>query len=482
MRDFLTGSAALSLACSTLITLATTSLTGLATASSHREAPAIAGLPRVDGSDFYLFRSYQSGRTDTVTMIANYQPFQVPFSGAIYYPMDEEALYEIHVDNTGDGRENLTFQFRFGSTERLDENDVLQTYGITMVNGDRRTGSKAVVRTTAGNDAMEKPADFIGTSTFSTTSYTNYSNARIYTVGLPLCGSQGRVFVGQRAESTAASLGNYFDNGNLALGAQPFASVIGADSVTDPMAAFNVTSIAIEVPISCLQSDPENPVIGAWTTASLPQAKVLNPGFPAEAGSAPFVSGGGWVQVSRVGNPYLNALFVDAGRRDAFNASKPVDDNRFLNAALYPNPARVIAQRYNLLEAATPRQDLAQLFFYGIPALTGTSSAPADMLRLDTSIAAAPLASQNPMGVLACDLAGYPNGRRPMDDVLDIVLSASLGATSADNPLSLQFCDLSDETPDLVAGDHVTDGARRTTTGMLANFPYLPLPTAGSAR
>ncbi|MCH8544608.1 MAG: DUF4331 domain-containing protein [Alcanivorax sp.] len=482
MRTFLTGGAALSIACSTLISLGTAVLPQPSAASSHREAPFIAGQPRVDGSDFYLFRSYQSGRTDTVTLIANYQPFQVPFSGAIYYPMDEDALYEIHVDNTGDGRENLTFQFRFGTTERLDENDVLQTYGITMVSGDRRTGNRAVVRTTGGNDTLEKPADFIGTSTFSTTSYTNYSNARIFTVGLPLCGSQGRVFVGQRAESTAASLGNYFDNGNLAPGQQPFASVIGADSVDNPMAGFNVTSIAMEIPISCLLPDPENTVMGAWTTASLPQARVLNPAFADNTDADLSVSGGGWIQVSRVGSPYLNALFVDAGERDAFNASHPADDARFLNAALYPNPARVITQRYNLVDAATPRQDLAELFFQGIPGFNSISTLPADMLRLDTSVPSVTLANQDPLGLLGCDLAGYPNGRRPMDDVLDIVLTASLGALSSDNPLALQHCDLAGEDPELVAGDYITDGARRTTSGMLTSFPYLPLPTAGSAR
>ena len=201
-------------------------------ASSHREAPGITETPKVDGTDFYMFRSYEPGREGFVTFIANYQPIQAPYGGPNYFTLDQDALYEIHIDNDGDAVEDITYSFHFdnnlvdGTGITLDIDGVTlpipvraagpigvgdsaslgdtETYSLAVVTGDRRSGTRTEVGTT-----FTKPVDNIGNKTIP--DYESYANQFINDVTLPGCPTAGKVFVGQRAEAFAVNLGEVFD-------------------------------------------------------------------------------------------------------------------------------------------------------------------------------------------------------------------------------------------------------------------------------
>ncbi|HYM34019.1 MAG TPA: DUF4331 family protein, partial [Steroidobacteraceae bacterium] len=223
----------------------------VATASSHREAPNITRLPTVDSTDVYAFMSYEQGRSDYVTILANYIPLQSPYGGPNYFALDPAALYEIHIDNNGDAKEDLTFQFRIdndlgnngkGLTFDVGAGDNKKTvavaqknigtvvagsnnattlnfnesYSLTLVRGDRRTGIRQPVTGSGGQDKFGKPYDFVGNKTFgSEAAYANYARQFIHTVNIPRCSAPARVFVGQRKEGFAVNLGEFFDLINL---------------------------------------------------------------------------------------------------------------------------------------------------------------------------------------------------------------------------------------------------------------------------
>ena len=255
----------------------------LASASSHREAPTITEMPKVDGTDFYMFSSYETGRDGFVTLLANYVPLQDAYGGPNYFEMDGDALYEIHIDNNADASEDITFQFRFqsevqGITLSIDGQDVavplkqvggigpaasdngnlnvLETYTVDIVRGDRRSGmQQPLSRTTDGSTTFAKPVDNIGNKTLS--DYAAYANAHIYNVGIPGCGD-GRLFVGQRREGFVVNLGETFDLINT----DPLGPPDGEANTLDDK---NITTLALEVPATCL-TDGNSDVIGAWTT------------------------------------------------------------------------------------------------------------------------------------------------------------------------------------------------------------------------
>src|SRR6201994_196892 len=270
-------------------------LAGAALASSHREAPFITNLPKVDASDFYLFNSYESGRTGYVTLIANYLPLQEPYGGPNYFQLDPEALYEIHVDNNGDGAEDLTFQFRFSrvtqglavmaggksipvplsnigpvSASDSSAQNVSESYTLTMVKGDRRHGTATpIVDANGGSATFSKPLDNIGAK--SIPNYATYAASFIHTITIPGCSSPGKVFVGQRKDPFVVNLGETFDLVNIKYPAEELApgGVGGRGRALAPntLAGLNVTSLELEIPTACLTSGSE-PVIGGWTTAS----------------------------------------------------------------------------------------------------------------------------------------------------------------------------------------------------------------------
>jgi hypothetical protein len=449
-------------------------------ASSHREAPFITSAPKVDASDFYLFNSYEPGRAGFVTLIADYLPLQDAYGGPNYFKLDPDALYEIHVDNTGDAREDITFQFRFQnqlkgtaltiggasvpipltqsgqvSAPNAAALNVNESYTIDVVRGDRRTGTRAAVtNATGGGATFAKPADNIGTKTIP--DYAGYAAQHVYSVNIPGCSTPGRVFVGQRKDPFAVNLGAVFDLVNVPGAADFTAAEAGflldpaqKDAGTDDLRDKNVTSIALEVAASCLVAAGD-PVIGGWTTASLRQGRLLN-GAPKSGNQHAAVAGGAWTQVSRLGMPLVNEVVIGLPDKDRFNSSKPKDDAQFATYVTNPTlPAliEIALATPGIAPTNFPRNDLVTTFLTGIAGVnrpkafdaSPSTGVAAEMLRLNTAIAATPEAMQNRLGLLGGllsgpggDLAGYPNGRRPNDDVVDISLVAVMGGLCVAN-------------------------------------------------
>ena len=468
-------------------------------ASSHREAPFITTQPKVDGTDFYMFRSYESGRGSYVTMIANYIPLQDAYGGPNYFSMDANALYEIHVDNNGDAVEDITFQFRFknnltdialpiggksvsipliqaggiavGNTAAL---NVKETFTVDVVRGDRRTGQRgAVTNASGGGKEFTKPVDFIGTKTFgSIAGYEAYAGQYVYTINIPGCSTTGRMFVGQRKDPFVVNLGRTFDLVNL----NPLASSGGTDDLSDK----NVTTLALEVPITCLTGS--DPVIGAWTTASLRQVRLLD-GTPKSGLQASEKAGAAWVQVSRLGMPLVNEVVIGLKDKDRFNASKPKDDGQFADYVTNPTLPALLEILFGSagVKAPTnfPRNDLVTAFLTGVTGLNKPANVrPSEMLRLNTSIAPTPKGTQNTLGVLAGDNAGFPNGRRPGDDVVDAALRVSMGVLCTLNAPATFGCVPADAPSGALP---LTDGGANISDAMFnASFPYLLTPIPGA--
>ncbi len=480
-----------------LAAAAVTALPVLVTqASSHREAPFITEQPKVDGTDFYMFKSYEQGRENYVTLVANYLPLQDPYGGPNYFDLDPEALYEIHVDNNGDAKEDLSFQFRFKSSLKdtqlnvggkqvsiplinsgpisADDTSKLnreESYSVSVVRGNRRTGNRAAITNAdGGSETFAKPVDNIGNK--SVPDYAAYAAKHVYNINIPGCSTAGRMFVGQRKDPFVVNLGEIFDLINT----NPLGPVNGErDSLEDK----NVTSLVLELPISCVKSGDE-PVIGAWTTASLRQARLLKtkPTF-----NEPAKEGGAWLQVSRLGMPLVNEVVIGLKDKNKFNTAKPEDDAQFADYVTNPTLPALIEVLYPTAPAPTnfPRTDLVATFLTGIntPA-TGNLNQPknvvaSEMLRLNTAVAPTPKGSQNNLGVIGGDLAGFPNGRRPGDDVVDIELRVAMGKL-----ISLGLYGAPAQAP---AGNApLTDGAY-VDDGMFDDaFPYIRTPIPGSPR
>ena len=488
-----------------------------ALASSHREAPFITTRPKVDGTDFYMFNSYETGRAGYVTLIANYQPFENPQGGPNYYTMDPNALYEILIDNNGSGKESLTFQFRFTTVNsglavsagtksvpvplsnigpispgNMSAQNVSESYTITLVRGDRRTGMGTPITDAAtGSMSFAKPFDNIGAK--SIPNYAAYANSFIHDINIPGCNTPGRVFVGQRADGFVVNLGETFDLVNIKYPVQELAPnpATARNLAPNSLAGFNVTSIALEVPASCLAGT--DPVIGGWTTASVRQATVVNPqpqsshsvgsvGAVASNPTGPAVEGGAWAQVSRLGMPLVNEVVIGLPDKDLFNASQPTNDTQFADYVTNPSLPVLLQTLFGaagvLAPNVYPRTDLVAAFLTGISGLNQPQHVtPAEELRLNTSTAPTAAGSQNDLGVLGGDTAGFPNGRRPIDDVVDIELRVAMGVLltpydgSAKDP---------DPASDASRQLEYTDGAEPNPANYLTVFPYLNTPYAGS--
>ena len=474
------------------VALAAASIPLLSLASSHREAPTIAGLPKVDGTDLYMFRSYEATRQGYVTIIANYIPLQDPGGGPNFYKLDPNALYAINIDNQGQAQANFSFQFRFSNSDKglalptpdtpvaiplinagvVDKTgahlNTVESYTLSLsVNGG---ATQDVLNESLGNVGFYKPVDNIGEK--SVPNYAEYASEFIYSIAIPGCHDTGRVFVGQRKEGFVANLGEIFDLVNT--------NPVGPrNGQPNNLSHKNVTSLALEIPISCL-TNGGSPILGAWTTASLPT--------PATAGSASPV----WQQMSRLGAPLINEVIIGLPDKDKFNGSSPQDDAQFLAYVTNPTLPAILNSLFGsaAVPPATPRSDLVAAFLTGVKGLNQPASVrPAELLRLNTSIAPTPPASQNDLGVLGGDLAGFPNGRRPYDDVVDIELRVAMGALCG----TIGNC--GSETMDPNGGKPYTDGAEAAgpdashlTLGGAVNpgdtyldsFPYLNTPLPGS--
>jgi hypothetical protein len=470
--------------------------------SSHREAPGITKSPKLDGTDFYMFRSYEAGRAGYVTLLANYIPLQDVYGGPNFFSLDPDGLYEIHVDNNGDGREDITFQFRFqnryknltvpvggkniavpliniggigpGKDDTSNLN-LLETYTLSVVRGDRRFGQRRTVTNVAdGSSMFKKPVDRVGDKSIinnDPNAYGIYADSHIYDIRVPGCAGAGRVFVGQRREGFVVNLAEAFDLINT----NPLGPVDGEENV---LADKNVTTLALELPISCLVAG--DPVIGAWTSSS--RVLDLDGRDDEHDGDDDHDFLRLSKQVSRLSMPLVNELVIGIKDKDRFNGSEPKDDAQFASYVTNPSLPALIQALFGVPAPATPRNDLVQVFLTGVPGLNQPAHVKAaEMMRLNTSIMPVAAAAQKPLGVLAGDLAGFPNGRRPGDDVVDVALQAVEGVLVPGHPAAVE---------------HLTDGAFVSATvaysldgAVVANpafrlfrdtFPYLQTPLSGS--
>ncbi|WP_420820128.1 DUF4331 domain-containing protein [Pseudoalteromonas amylolytica] len=505
-------------------------------ASSHREAPNITRTPALDSTDFYVFNSYESGKEDYVTLIANYIPLQDPYGGPNYFAMDPAAVYSIHIDNDGDAVEDLTFQFRFkqmlanetgialmigadgdkksvavplknvGGILASDQSaaNFSESYSLTLVSGPQRTGNATTLTNiSSGNTMFHKPLDYIGNKTFTDEAgYEAYAEQFVYNFTLPGCEHMGRVFVGQRKDPFVVNLGKTFDlvnyvpvEGDSSPGAgdgEGFPGGITQSAENDDLSGKNVTALSVEVAKSCITGSG-NGVIGSWTTASLPQARILNPNATFEKTE---VNGGALTQVSRLGNPLVNELVIGLKDKDRFSSAHPKDDGQFADYVTHPSLPELLNILFKdavnstlgtnietLAPTNFPRMDLVTAFLTGFAGVNQQATVTAsEMLRLNTAITAKAASEQSAFGVAGDDLAGFPNGRRPGDDVVDIALRVVMGRLCYPIPVNGTDTDLGLCTSEDASVGNVpfTDGAPVNASMMMTHFPYLATPLAGS--
>ena len=457
--------------------------------SSHREAPEISKDPVADSTDVYAFVS--PDKPDSVTLIANYVPLQGPAAGPNFYEFGDDVLYEIHVDNNGDGKADVSYQFRF-ETEVRNENTFLyntgpiaaldspnfnrrQSYTVTRVDGRRRTQL-----------GRKLPCPPCNIGPLSTPDYAKLADTAVRDIG------QGRkVFAGQRAEGFYVDLGAIFD----LLDPRPFADAHNHFNLAKfPQSGpgvnatknLNVHTIALQVPITEVTRDgwrgkdvnDPRATIGVWTTASRQRVRMLDSDRHNTWSTGPFR------QVSRLANPLFNEVIVPMGRKDFWNTQSPSGDSQFAKYVAKPEVSGLLPGLFpgvfpnldKLNKSGKPRADLLAVLLTGIPAglIPGfqnfTGKTQADLMRLNTAIP--PNSKPSIFGLLGGDLAGFPNGRRVFDDVVAIELRALAGVTYA----------LVDKTytPD-AAASQVDDGVTPDNLDMryLDRFPYLGVPHSG---
>lgn len=446
--------------------------------SSHREAPGIAKDPVADNTDSYAFVS--PDKPDTVTLITNYVPLEAPAGGPNFYEFGDDVLYAIYVDNDGDAKPDVTYQFRFHTEVRNPNTFLYNTGQITALDSSswNRRQFYSVSRV-IGDDAtilakdLASPPCNIGPR--STPNYSALAQAAVHNLGGGIS-----VFAGQRREGFYVDLGAVFDLADLRpfqhLHLIPTADAPGVDATK----AVNVHTIAIRIPKRQLTRDGSNPtnpaaassVIGVWGAAFRRKARIRDHS-EGDAETGP------WVQVSRLANPLFNEVIVPMGKKDLWNAAPPADDSQFAKFVAQPELAKLLPILYpgifpNLAAYAKDRADLLAILLTGIPSgiINGfqnfTGSTQADMLRLNMAIP--PAESPNINGILGGDLAGFPNGRRVFDDTTTVELRAIAGVT-------IPLVD-STFTPDSAAS--AVTGLNPTLAGRYqSSFPYLGLPLDG---
>jgi uncharacterized protein DUF4331 len=451
----------------------------LAVASSHREAPLISADPLADNTDVYAFVSPDA--PDTVTLIADWIPLEAPAGGPNFYKFGDDVLYQINIDNDGDAKDDIVFEFRFkthiqnrktflyntGPISSLDDPNfnIRQTYSVTRID---RHG-----RTVLGSDLATPP---VNVGLRSTPNYEMLAAAAVHTLS-----DGSKVFAGQRDDPFFVDLGSVFD----LLGLRPFnpAHVIPLPPApgADGLKGLNTHTVALQVPKSLLThngsagTDPANPnsIIGVYSTTFRRRLRVDD-----DHGIDDRRSEDGrerdqddehqdWIQVSRLGMPLVNEVIIPLGKKDRFNASDPDHDQQFASFVLDPEPARLIHVLYPTINVPpAPRNDLVAIFLTGIAGLNQPPDVKAsEMIRLNMAIP--PSASPNRLGLLAGQADGFPNGRRLVDDVVDIELRALAGGT----PFTPTF----NHAPNNI----LSDGVDHNDKSFLSTFPYVAHPFPG---
>ena len=405
-----------------------------AEASSHREAPLISGMPQYDTTDLYAFRS--PDRQSTVTLLANWIPFEEPAGGPNFSKFATDARYDIKIDNDGDAKPDVIYRWKFQDhyrsgntflyatgpvTSLRDENlNFYQTYRLTRIE-DGRTQVLA-------NRRKVVPSD-VGAA-----SMPDYGKLRSQGVS-DVLGGKGSSFAGQAEDPFFLDL-------------RVFDLLYGGDfseSGDDTLKGFNVNSVALQVPrnsVAKRHDASKNPVVGVWTTTD---RRGVN---------------GKYHQVSRLGNPLVNEVVIPLKDKDRFNASKPSKDPQFLDYVTKPELPKLIEAVYGIPAPEEPRNDLVSVFLTGVDGLNQPKNVtPSEQLRLN--LATPVTANPDRLGVIGGDNQGFPNGRRLGDDVIDIALQVVEGELVG-NPNDL------------------SDGVDNNNKAFSDAFPYLALPSRGS--
>jgi len=425
------------------------------TASSHREAPLIADTPKLDNTDLYAFVSPDA--PDTATIIANWQPFEEPNGGPNFYPFATGTAHDINIDNDGDGKADITYRWTFTTTRQHLDTFLYNTGPVTSISdSDLNVRQKYTLQriTRTGTTTLLRNA-LVAPSFTGKASMPNYGILGRAAV-TKFAGGKAKSFAGQADDPFFADL-RVFDllyGGDL--------SEVGQDTLK----GYNVNTIALQVPRSDLALHGNflaNPVIGVWTTTSRPGASMTGHGTPME-------------QVSRLGNPLVNEAVIPLAAKNQFNATKPQDDAKFLSYVTSPEIPKLIQAIYKIPAPKTPRSDLVEVFLTGVCKACGPVAAdlnsqklnrdvkaaafkPAEELRLNLKVK--PAASPNRLGVVGGDLAGFPNGRRLTDDVIDVTLQAAEGVLQPGHPTAV---------------DTLGDGVDANDHPFEANFPYVAWP------
>ena len=449
--------------------------------SSHREAPEISKDPVADNTDVYAFVS--PDKPDTVTLIANFIPLQLPYGGPNFYEFGDDVLYEIHVCTTGDGRPDISYQFRFNTQVRNPATFLYNTGPITSIDSKNwnRPQYYSVTRVLRdGTSTVLSPSLRVPPVNVGVRSTPNYDATFTGAATYRLAGGR-MVFAGQRAESFHVDLGSIFDLGVLrpfqAAHLIPSAAAVGVNGTQ----GLNVHTIAIQVPKKELTRNgavptdvaSPNSVIGVYASASRQKTRVFNTDTGRTTATGPFQ------QVSRLANPLFNEVIVPMAAKDRWNAMSPARDGNFAQYVAKPELAGLLPVLYpgvfpKLAAYRKPRADLLAILLTGLPAgvvpgfqnYTGTTQA--DLVRLNMAVP--PAAAPKVLGIIGGDLAGFPNGRRLVDDVVTIELRAIAGTT-------IPLVDPS-YTPDATAAQ-LTDGTTNANAGFTDTFPYIGAPAGG---
>ncbi len=398
---------------------------GSSSASSHREAPLISEDPSADNTDLYAFRSPDA--PSTFTIVSNWIPGEDPAAGPNWYAFSPSARYNIFVDTDGDTAPNYTYSFRFTTpTGPYFLGTTAQPFTVTL------NGKPYAKGTTPPNNVGPRLNGLLG--------ITSYHEA--VTKSIVTAGDGTKIFAGQRDDGFFGDIGAIFDL--LAFRRDTGSKGGGKDF----FAGYNVHAIALQIPIAKMHA--KNGVVGVW--ASTDRRNVTVNGSVRR----------GWTQVSRLGEPLVNEVIIPTGTKDYWNREKPWQDKQFVKYYTSPILAAVINKLYKLDVPETGRDDLVSVLLTGVPKLNYAGSKPADLLRLNLNIPPTPAAKVSRMGVLGGDNAGFPNGRRLVDDVIDIEEQAVAGALKGKKiPLG--------------------DGVNANDKPFLASFPYEPDPAEGYA-
>ena len=402
--------------------------------SSHREAPKILADPTADNTDVYAFTAKDA--PGSLTVVANWIPLEEPAGGPYFGKLDPRARYYVKIDNTGDGREDVAYRWDFDQRFRnpesflyaaptvtsVDDTDInfVQTYDLYRETYDKN--GKVKHSKLVGNNLPVAP-DNVGPKTIP--DYAAVSNGAI----APIKGG-GKTFVGPIEDPFFVDLGAIFDGINIDKPGRPNIGLGNQGGGKDDVSSYNTHGFVLQVPERDVTRDgrsvkdakSSNAVVGVWATTERKRVKVSR-----HKGRRHYKAD--WVQVSRLGNPLINEVVIPIGQKDKFNRTSPADDlQNFGKYALNPEPARLLNALFGLGVKETDRTDIVQALLTGVPGLTqiGKNPAPADTLKLNLGVP--PAATENRFGVLAGDVAGFPNGRRLADDVVDIELRVIAGA------------------------------------------------------